>query len=1032
MKHYINSQMKYTAVALACLLIVVSSLLGNTQPALATGTGPLLPPLLTAGNYTILTMAGISNTVTALTLITGDIGVSPIHATGITGFGLSSPPTTFTTSPWVTGKVYASDYATPTPANLTAAILDMTNAYTNTANMLVPAATLDEGAGHLGGKSLVGGIYKFDSSDPNVDITSTLTLTGGAGDTWIFQIPGNLTIATNQHIVMGGSAVPQNVYWQVAGSTTISPGATFQGVILDYTNIAIQTGATLIGRAFSQTAVTLDANTITVPVQSATSATGVTINSPTSGTPAYNHQGGQVQISYNLAGSGGDSNAVQISVTNGVTTIATVSIGQASGATYTPYISINNPAPAGTYNLIVADGNGHQATSTNCIIINNTAPIIPAPTSPPSTGGWSSNSTSVHNPLAFAISSVSTTATVTVGLGVNSSTSFVTINSSLVNPITGPITYYSGYLAPSGSGPLVVGTVGQFWLQITATDSYLNTTQITYGPYTLVTAGPQSYVNPAMGPGYTSGQIFNTAAAGPPISGSISTPTGAGQYEIGLFDFNVSSSNPAVLLTGGWQTAVNGTYGTWSGNTFAINYPWTVPSTIMSSNCYIGIQGKDSMGNVGNWAFSANAFRIFDNIKPTVTILWPTSGSVHYAGFASDNVTWTQTDNIPNKNLNATIWLSLDGGNTIYTYIAAIPQPQGTAYTTWSVPVLTSSSTNCVITENISDTENPANITTVRSGTFSIVAPQVPTVSSITSPACGVTWAIGSTQTLTWTQNDTSSSSARLTDNITISADGGTNWFSIAVLPNMPLNQNSQSISVPDPHALYGSWTTSNGNYSVILQITATNTSSGQSGSYTMPCSFTITNTGVFPVQTSQLITLYPGWNLVSLPLVPTNSSLQNVLGNALPNITAIWTCSGGGTTGGTWSSWSPGLSYGLTTIVDGKAYWINTNLTSGQTVQFSFQGRVGNPPPSAPPSYSYPAGWNMVGFTSTQAELISSYLGTVNTTSANYNLPIIGYNANPTPGPVGFTPISSGNMNPGFGYWVFYNTQGTANASMR
>jgi hypothetical protein len=117
---------------------------------------------------------------------------------------------------------------------------------------------------------------------------------------------------------------------------------------------------------------------------------------------------------------------------------------------------------------------------------------------------------------------------------------------------------------------------------------------------------------------------------------------------------------------------------------------------------------------------------------------------------------------------------------------------------------------------------------------------------------------------------------------------------------------------------------------------------------------------------------------------------------------------------------------------VDGKAYWINTNLTSGQTVQFSFQGRVGNPPPSAPPSYSYPAGWNMVGFTSTQAELISSYLGTVNTTSANYNLPIIGYNANPTPGPVGFTPISSGNMNPGFGYWVFYNTAGTVNAAMQ
>ena len=80
-----------------------------------------------------------------------------------------------------------------------------------------------------------------------------------------------------------------------------------------------------------------------------------------------------------------------------------------------------------------------------------------------------------------------------------------------------------------------------------------------------------------------------------------------------------------------------------------------------------------------------------------------------------------------------------------------------------------------------------------------------------------------------------------------------------------------------------------------------------------------------------------------------------------------------------------------------------------------------------------------MVGFTFNSpptGESVTAYLGLVNTTSANYNLPVIGYNANPGlfGGNIGFITLSGStpNMIPGQGYWVFYNTAGTVNAAMQ
>ena len=67
------------------------------------------------------------------------MGVSPIAATAITGFGLVADKTnTFSTSPQVTGKIYAANYASPTPANLTTAVSNMEAAYTDAAGRKLP------------------------------------------------------------------------------------------------------------------------------------------------------------------------------------------------------------------------------------------------------------------------------------------------------------------------------------------------------------------------------------------------------------------------------------------------------------------------------------------------------------------------------------------------------------------------------------------------------------------------------------------------------------------------------------------------------------------------------------------------------------------------------------------------------------------------------------------------------------------------------------------------------------------------------
>lgn len=215
-----------------------------------------------ASTFVILTKSGISNVPTSR--ITGDLGVSPIAATSITGFSLVADSTnTFSRSTQVTGKVYAANYASPTPVNLTTAVSNMQTAYTDAAGRKNPNFT-ELYAGNISGKTLVPGLYKWSTS---VVANGNVTLNGGSTAIWIFQISGNLTLAAGVQFTLSGGAQAKNVFWQVAGGAGVSLGTTshFEGTILAKTAIRVQTGASMKGRALAQTAVTLDHNVLVIP-----------------------------------------------------------------------------------------------------------------------------------------------------------------------------------------------------------------------------------------------------------------------------------------------------------------------------------------------------------------------------------------------------------------------------------------------------------------------------------------------------------------------------------------------------------------------------------------------------------------------------------------------------------------------------------------------------------------------------------------------------------------------------------------------
>jgi hypothetical protein len=221
---------------------------------------PMSPVILGgAGNYVILTKAGITNTPTAI--ITGNIGVSPIAAAALTGFGLSLDlGGQFSTSTELPGyQVHAASYGGAIKETLTTAVNAMQTAYTDAAGRTTTDASRNNlGAGTLNEKVLTPGVYTFST---DVGLTGNIHFQGSANDIFIIQIAGTLIQDANFRVILDDTTVGQpkaeNIFWQVAGAVTMQAGAHMEGIILAKTAVTMGAGSSLNGRILAQTACTL-------------------------------------------------------------------------------------------------------------------------------------------------------------------------------------------------------------------------------------------------------------------------------------------------------------------------------------------------------------------------------------------------------------------------------------------------------------------------------------------------------------------------------------------------------------------------------------------------------------------------------------------------------------------------------------------------------------------------------------------------------------------------------------------------------
>ena len=202
-----------------------------------------------ADSFGVLGHSTVTSTLTAGTVINGDLGLSP--GTSITGFfSIDGGPGI------VNGTIHETDTVAAT------AQADALTAFGILASEMFNTNLTGQ---DLGGLTLTPGVFFFSSS---AQLTGILTLDaqGDSNARFDFQIGSTLTTASSSSILLINGAQADNVFWQVGSSATLGTGTSFDGSILADKSITLNTGASMDGRALAlNAAVTLDDNVITVP-----------------------------------------------------------------------------------------------------------------------------------------------------------------------------------------------------------------------------------------------------------------------------------------------------------------------------------------------------------------------------------------------------------------------------------------------------------------------------------------------------------------------------------------------------------------------------------------------------------------------------------------------------------------------------------------------------------------------------------------------------------------------------------------------
>jgi len=170
---------------------------------------------------------------------------------------------------------------------------------------------------------------------------------------------------------------------------------------------------------------------------------------------------------------------------------------------------------------------------------------------------------------------------------------------------------------------------------------------------------------------------------------------------------------------------------------------------------------------------------------------------------------------------------------------------------------------------------------------------------------------------------------------------------------------------------------------------------------------------------TSINISLKVGWNLISLPLIPTSNKTVDIISSisSKVNIVQYYDDTAG------WVSYSPTAGVaGLEKMEDGKGYWIDMKEATTLTIT----GTEMPLPGSSMPLYKIKKGWNLIGFKSVSEMKSSSYLDT----GVDYVV-VYGFDGTSNSYPTVAYPSSDSSqktdnyMKPGLGYWLYAKDEG-------
>jgi hypothetical protein len=198
-------------------------------------------------------------------------------------------------------------------------------------------------------------------------------------------------------------------------------------------------------------------------------------------------------------------------------------------------------------------------------------------------------------------------------------------------------------------------------------------------------------------------------------------------------------------------------------------YTWTIPN-FPSTQCLVRI--KDN----ANSCMTDVSDNLFTISPPThvITVTTPNTALNWYV-YQSYNITWTSAY----VTANVMLEYSTDNGSSWITIIASTPN---TGSYSWTIP--NTPSNQCLV--KASEVGLPAT-NDVSDVNFTISPPLI----TVTSPNTAVTWYVGNTNTITWTNTTLSGSNVKLDYSI----DGGTSWLPIVA---SVANTNTYSWTVPN------------------------------------------------------------------------------------------------------------------------------------------------------------------------------------------------------------------------------------------